>query len=122
MWQAFKSTLIAWLSQKKALAAITAILISACAPIAERLGFEIDPLRFGATIAAIVAYIIGQGVSDHGKAAAEKNAQIQAVSMMVDGPTKTAAIHALAGIMPDSTKTADTITPPQLPVTGEITP
>jgi hypothetical protein len=72
MWDAIK----ALLSQKKFIAA----LIAGAAWAAGRIGWNIDPAQMTAAITPLLAYIIAQGVADHGKGAAEVKAEADAAA------------------------------------------
>lgn len=63
MWKAVKEVL----SSKKAIMAITSGLAAGAA----RLGWNVDAETVGLFLSPFVAYIIGQGVADHGKGAAQ---------------------------------------------------
>ena len=118
LWSLLRPTLVEMLSSKKALAMLSTLLVIVASPIVGRFGYEIDPEKLALYVGIIAAYVVGQGLADHGSTAAQKSAQTSAVAMLPDGPIKLAALHALAGIAPDSTKTADSIAQP--PVSGEI--
>jgi uncharacterized membrane protein (DUF441 family) len=55
------------LSSKKFIAAIIGIVIA----IAGRYGFSLDPELVRELVYILIAYIVGQGIADHGKASAE---------------------------------------------------
>lgn len=77
MWTALKATIIALLSSKKA---VTAIIGMICT-IAMKLGFSVDNETVALVLTPLIALIIGQGVADHGKPAAE--AKIKATSVLL---------------------------------------
>lgn len=58
------------LSSKKAIAA----LLATAAAIAGKLGFQLDTDAILVITSPLIAYIVGQGIADHGKGAAEVNA------------------------------------------------
>ncbi len=66
-----KKTLIDILSSKKA---ITALLAFAAA-IAAKFGFDLDTDSIELIVAPLIAYILAQGVADHGKEAAKEQAK-----------------------------------------------
>lgn len=67
LWPALKQTLGTALKQmlgsKKAIAMVAGIIVSAAAHI----GFDLPPEEVTGILAPILAYIVGQGVADHGK-------------------------------------------------------
>lgn len=59
-------------------------------------GVALDETTVAELIAAGSAYIVGQGIADHGKPAAEQQVQLGAAQAMSSGPEKDAALKALA--------------------------
>lgn len=59
------------LSSKKFLAAIVAVLCW----VGLRFGISVDPTQATEAIAPLIAFIVGQGIADHGKEAAIVSAQ-----------------------------------------------
>ena len=51
------------MSSKKAVAAIAGVIVAACLKV----GLELDAEAVAAVLAPLIAYILGQGVSDLGK-------------------------------------------------------
>jgi hypothetical protein len=62
-----KTAILEMLSSKKFLAAMLAIV----GWFAGLLGFNVDPAQLAAGLSPLLAYIIGQGIADHGKPAAK---------------------------------------------------
>jgi len=58
-----KKALVEILSSKKALSA----LFAAIAAGAMKLGWKVDSETVGIILSPIIAYILGQGIADHGK-------------------------------------------------------
>lgn len=65
-----KAVLIDLFTSKKALATIAGVLLA----LTNRIGLHIDPDQLNLALGLIGAYVLGQGIADHGKAAAEVNA------------------------------------------------
>lgn len=77
IYAAIKPTLLDMLSSKKSLAALSLILVQAGASLLAWLrigGWEVDQAAVDRIIALGVAYIVGQGIADHGVSAAKVNA------------------------------------------------
>jgi len=74
-------------SKKAAVAVATAI-----AALVGLVGFHVDPGPLAVAIAPLLAYVVGQGLADHGKEAATLNVQaaqlrLQSLRGPVDGTT-----------------------------------
>lgn len=63
----------ALLASKKFVAAVVGIVLA----IAGRYGFNLDPELVRELVYILIAYIIGQGIADHGKDAAKINAAVE---------------------------------------------
>lgn len=85
--QTFTDALRSMLASKKWQTAVIGAIVAAAA----KLGLQLDSETVALIVAPLVAYIIGQGISDHGKPAAEvqaiyapANAETAALQSMVD--------------------------------------
>jgi uncharacterized protein YqgC (DUF456 family) len=67
MWKAVKSVLAQIFSSKKAVMGLVGALTAGIL----KLGIHVDSETVGLIVSPIIAAIIGQGVADHGKSAAE---------------------------------------------------
>lgn len=65
-----KNTVISdLLNQKKFVVALVALLVQFLAQLAEQFGFEVDQTQLTMAMGSLYAYIIAQGIADHGKSA-----------------------------------------------------
>ncbi|MBA3841162.1 MAG: hypothetical protein H0X39_00825 [Actinobacteria bacterium] len=70
-----KDVLTQLLASKKFLAFIVTALVVVLSPIVGVLGFEVDPQKLALFVGAAAAYILSQGIADHGATAAKINAE-----------------------------------------------
>lgn len=80
-----KQALADALASKKFLAYLTTILVVVGNKIVGHFGYELDASQVALLVGAGAAYIVGQGLQDHGESAAKVNAASVA-SMDAQGP------------------------------------
>lgn len=73
-----KDALIGMLSSKKGLVMLACGLMILMTPIAAKVGYEIDEKQLLEFLGIAATYLVGQGIADHGKAAAEIHAETAA--------------------------------------------
>ncbi len=101
MFADFLSTLREFATSKKFIATVGGILITQAA----KRGLNLPPESVNQITAVVIAYIVGQGVADHGKAAA----QIDAVSAAAarNEPEAMAAVTKMSGPPKDAPRISD---------------
>lgn len=82
-------------ASKKFLVFLATVVIAGGNKLVAHFGYEMDPALVNQIVGIAAAYIVGQGIADHGKAAAEINANKTTV---------------LTGQVLDTTGTSDTTT------------
>jgi hypothetical protein len=66
---------------KKVRALVVGLLLLALVPLGKRVGVELDEDAVNKALALIGAFIIGQGIADHGKEAKKIEAQVEAAKL-----------------------------------------
>jgi len=90
MWNAFRDVLVELAGSKKFLVFVaTAIALGAA-----KLGWNVSESTVEQFVALVVAYLVGQGIADHGKEAAKQSAIIDAKRSSEGGPTTASKIAA----------------------------
>ena len=75
-----KRFLSAIAGSKKAVATVGGVLFTLLAPVARHFGVEISEEQVLQVLGLVAAYVVGQGISDHGKAAAQIDAAADAAA------------------------------------------
>ncbi len=70
-----KDAVLQFLSSKKGLVLLTNGLVIAGNAIAGFFGYEVDHVLVGSFVAASMAWLVSQGIQDHGESAAAINAE-----------------------------------------------
>ena len=65
MFEQIKATAIAFLTSKKAIAAVVGVILVA----SNRIGLQLPETELTAVVSTVVAYVVSQGLADFGKAA-----------------------------------------------------
>jgi len=90
------SALKEMITSKKFIAAVAGIIVT----LAAKKGLDIKPDYVNPIVGMIVAYIVGQGVADHGKAAAHISAVSEAAAR--GNPEAIAAVKKMSGPTKDA--------------------
>jgi hypothetical protein len=103
MLQALKATLLELAGSKKVLLFFATLIAWAAA----RLGLNIEQSQINNALMFVSSLLLAQGIADHGKPAADKNAQLAAAIALEPGPHREAALRQLAKLPPANTNAAD---------------
>lgn len=79
-----KDTISELLKSKKFLALLASAVLVIASPIAGWFGYEVDPQKLALLVGAAASYILGQGLADNGKAAAQLH--LDAANVMASQP------------------------------------
>lgn len=94
-------------SSKKFIVMLGGIILA----IATKLGLPLDPDLANQILAIVAVYIVGQGIADHGKEAAQVNAAASAATVTQTSTTK-------EGVMPPTVSVTTTTIDPPTPATA----
>jgi len=79
-----KDTITELLQSKKFLAFAVSALLIVMSPLVSWFGYEIDPEKLALLVGTAATYILSQGISDNGKAAAQLH--LDAANVMASQP------------------------------------
>lgn len=92
----FLAAIYAILSSKKGVAFLSTVVFVLGNEVVKQFGYSLDPLTVAEVVGSTAAYIVGQGIADHGKEKAKIEAQAAmmaaiATSTPASKPTPTVA-------------------------------
>lgn len=87
------------LSSKKFLAFLATLIVVIGNKCVGHWGYELDASQVALLVGSAATYMLGQGIADHGKTAADTNAAVAAAIAMPDGAEKTAALALFHGAL-----------------------
>lgn len=97
------------LESKKFLAFLATLIVVIGNKCVGHWGYELDASQVALLVGSAATYMLGQGIADHGKTAADTNAAVAAAIAMPDGAEKTAALALFHGALTPITPSNTTV-------------